>query len=156
MWRTKHSILICAYYNHIRYELLQVKDNATKWPRLIQNILLFYNLLAWYHNPIHTLTSSASLHIWFLSSVFLFYAWIPRIFGLHWIISRTLYSGALFFHYPVFHEFFRSHLIISKDLVSRLSVLTLSILSLCLGAFHLFWSISQSPKNSNFHHFYYI
>jgi hypothetical protein len=53
-------------------------------------------------------------------------------------------------------NFFRSHLIISKDLVSRLCILSVSILFLCLGAFHLFWSISQSPQNSSFHHFYYI
>jgi hypothetical protein len=115
-----------------------------------------YNRFVWYHNSVHILTSSASLHIWFLSSVFLFYAWIPRIFRPHWIILRTLYSGTLFFHYPVFQEFFRSHLIISKDFVARLSILTVSILFLCLGAFHLFWSVSQSPKNSSLHHLYYI
>jgi hypothetical protein len=115
-----------------------------------------YNLFVWYHNPMYTLTSSSSLNIWFLSSVFLFYEWLPRIFRPHWIISRTLYSGARFFQYPVFQEFFRSDLIISKDLVSRVSILTVPILFLCLDAFHLFWSIAHSPQNSNFHHFNYI
>jgi hypothetical protein len=132
--------------------------NKMSWAHTIHRKYFYfnYNLFVWYHNPLHTLTSSASFHILFLSSVFLFCAWIPRIFRPHWIISRTSYSGTLFFHYPVFQEFFRSHLIISKDLVSRLSILTVSILFLCLGAFHLFWSISQSPQNSIFHHFYYI
>jgi hypothetical protein len=77
-----------------------------------------YNLFVWYHNPVHTLTSSASLHIWFLSSEFLLYAWIPRIFSPHWIIARTLYSGALFFHYPIFQEYFMPHSIISRTLYS--------------------------------------
>jgi hypothetical protein len=47
-----------------------------------------YNLFVWYHNPVQTMTSSASLRYWFLSIVFLFFAWIPRIFRHHWIISK--------------------------------------------------------------------
>jgi len=132
--------------------------SKTSWAHTIYGKYLYlnYNLFAWHQNPVHTLTSSVSLHILFLSCVFLFHAWIPKIFRPHWIISRTLHSGSLSFHYPVFQGFFRSHLIISKDLASRLSVLTVSILLLCLCAFNLFCSISQSPQNSIFHHIYYI